>query len=146
MYKVTAFIFFIVMAFACNSETMNGNNSLPEGLEGEWVLESIEPANPVMEDVNFDDMDFRETYTFNSDGTFRKVRNDGQEASGTVSTREADNTTYYILNYEEGASVDLINSCQNGEESLKMEGNLLVNDSRMCDRPRYAYGHAQTEK
>ena len=148
MYKITALLLLALLTFSCNSNPMNGNsqNNLPEELAGEWTLEGIEAANPVMEDVNFDDMDYRETYSFRKDGTFTKSRQDGMEADGTVSVQEASDGTYYVLSYGEDAPMDLLSACQDGQETLKIEDGKLINDARMCDRPRYTYSRDENEK
>jgi hypothetical protein len=147
MYKIPAFILLTFIAFACdNTMGTASENTTPEELAGTWTLEGIEPANPVMEGNALEDMDFRETYTFNDDGTFTKSREDGTQAQGTLSLKETEDGTYYMLSYSEDAPEDLLSSCQYNEESLKMEGDKLVNDSRMCDRPKYIYSRTASEK
>lgn len=147
MYKIPAFILLILIAFACdNPMGTNSENSTPEELVGEWTLEGIESANPVMEGDVLDDMNFRETYSFNDDGTFTKRREDGSSAEGTVSIRETEEGNYYILSYGDDAPMDLLSSCQGTEESLKMEGSKLVNDGRLCDRPKFIYTKGGSEK
>lgn len=148
MYKTAPFFLFVLLAFACDNNSMSSNNkmSTPEELVGEWTLEGIESANPAMQDSSFDDMDYSESYSFKDDGTFVKSRQDGATAEGTVSVRETEEGDYYILSYGSDAPMELLSSCQSGEESLKIEGEKLINDSRMCDRPRYTYSRSENEK
>ena len=65
------------------------------------------------------EMEWQETYTLNSDGTFTKSRNrDGiiTDASGTFVFKEISNEKYFELSFVTGISI--LTSCTPGKEML----------------------------
>ncbi|MFA0963109.1 hypothetical protein AB9P05_14990 [Roseivirga sp. BDSF3-8] len=144
MYKIPAFLLIVTLFFSCESGDMNSSSEFPD-LAGKWVLSDIEPANPVMESADLSDMDFKEYYEFTEEGKFKKYRTDGLSAEGTVGIKETAEGTYYVLTFNGNPDRELISTCQGENETLKIEGNELVNDGRMCDRARYSYTMVESE-
>lgn len=113
---------------------------------GQWDLISIEGGwgGPIL---SGSEMTYRQTYQFNSDGTFVKTREaEGQSevASGTYLTERgevassADVKLNVLLDFTEGE--ELAGTCVLGSELLVlMHNNQLINTWSWCDGPILTY-------
>ncbi len=137
------FLFTVLVLSSCEKE-----EPTPEvQVEGEWGLVRSEGGfeGSVQEG---EDLDWNESYAFDSDNSFSKVREDDGEvfqASGTYSVTEADiassaNVKYYLeLTFETGD--DIVGDCYgDGRENLVItHGGQLRNTWGECDGPILYY-------
>ncbi len=123
MNKILIFLFVIILT-SCSKEL--DLDKFPQ----EWKLISMsyDQIAPTIIKTG-SEMEWQETYTLNSDGTFKKSRNrDGiiSVASGTFVLKDISNEKYFELSFITGIS--LLASCTPGKEMLwvrsetKMQG------------------------
>jgi hypothetical protein len=123
MKKILLFLFVIILT-SCSKEFD------PDKFPQEWKLISMS-ADQIAPAIikTGSEMEWQETYTLNSDGTFTKSRNrDGiiTEASGTFVFKDISNEKYFELSFFTGIS--LLASCTPGKEMMwvisetKMQG------------------------
>ena len=113
MQKVLLFLVVIVL-ISCSKEFEL--DQFPQ----EWKLISM-TADQITPTIiaTGSEMEWQETYTLNSDGTFTKSRNrDGiiTDASGTFVFKEISNEKYFELSFVTGISI--LTSCTPGKEML----------------------------
>jgi hypothetical protein len=113
MKKILLFLFVIILT-SCSKEF--DLDQFPQ----EWKLISMSSnqITPAIIITGFE-MEWQETYTLNSDGTFTKSRNrDGviTDASGTFVFKDSSNEKYLELSFVTGIS--LVSSCYPGKEMM----------------------------
>lgn len=108
---------------------------------GKWQL--IEMSGSIAHSVTTgSEMDWQESYTFNTNGKFVKTRiknNTTTTVSGTFSISKTSNETHLELAYSESST--LVGSCYGNlkEELFINSNNLLVSTWQNCDGPGLVY-------
>lgn len=111
-------------------------------LYGKWTLVKITGSMPSYE-LTESSLDRYESYNFNEDGTFTKIRvkdNVSTNASGTFLAKVNDGVTYLELTYT--SESDLIGSCYgNLKEELYLSDDKITLSStwKHCDGPGLDY-------
>lgn len=122
---------------SCSSD--DANPSL--AYYGKWQL--IEMSGSIARSVTTgSEMDWQESYTFNTNGKFVKTRiknNTTTTVSGTFSISKTSNETHLELTYSESST--LVGSCYGNlkEELFINSNNLLVSTWQNCDGPGLVY-------
>jgi hypothetical protein len=128
--KKVLFIFVIVLiSISCSKEF--DLDQFPQ----EWKLISMSADQISPTTITGSEMEWQETYAFNSDGTFTKSRiRDGisSTATGTFEFKDTSDKKYFELTFVNGIS--LVTSCSPGKEVLWVlsETELLL-DWAPCD-------------
>lgn len=123
MNKILLFLFVIILT-SCSKEF--DLDKFPQ----EWKLVSMSAGQIAPAIIKTgSEMEWQETYTLNSDGTFTKSRNLSgiiTDASGTFVFKDISNEKYIELSFVTGIS--LVSSCSSGKEMMwvrsekKMQG------------------------
>ncbi|MGY8915388.1 MAG: hypothetical protein ACKVJF_09965 [Flavobacteriales bacterium] len=140
--KVITFVFGLLCILAsCNKES---EKSINQDYQGQWVLVKMSGNTPNSETTG-QEMGWQESYTFKSDGTFSKSR----EQNGTVTESSG---TFTVVKSEEGkrlelkhtATSDIIGSCLGDQkEVLFLEStSVLTSTWNQCDGPGLEYEKA----
>ncbi len=124
----------IVVSIACSDvdpgagEPLNivGTWELKEGIDG-WTGR-VTPAT---------EFPFMEFYTFNTNGTFAKYRDDGSRAEGVYEVASDGDMEFFNLTFISG-DITLAQSCSQGE-TLRWEDDNLRGGSNPCDGPDFVY-------
>jgi hypothetical protein len=120
--KKLLFIFAITLvSISCSKEFVL--DKFPQ----EWELISMSANQITFTTLTGSEMDWQETYTLNSDGTFTKIRNrEGiiTDASGTYEFKDASNERYIELSFVTGIS--LVASCTPGKEIMLVKSETTM--------------------
>lgn len=137
MKKITITFILMLSLISCSSD--DANPSL--AYYGKWQL--IEMSGSIARSVTTgSEMDWQESYTFNTNGKFVKTRiknNTTTTVSGTFSISKTSNETHLELTYSESST--LVGSCYGNlkEELFINSNNLLVSTWQNCDGPGLVY-------
>lgn len=124
---------------SCSNE--DANPPLVLDYYGKWQL--TEMSGSVINSVTTGpEMDWQESYVFNTNRTFVKTRikdNTTTTASGTFSISKTSNETHFELTYSKNST--LVGSCYGNlkEELLINNNNLLESTWQNCDGPGLVY-------
>jgi hypothetical protein len=128
--KKLLFIFAIILiSISCSKEF--DLDQFPQ----EWKLISMSTDQISPSTITGSEMEWQETYAFNSDGTFTKSRiRDGisSAATGTFEFKDTSDKKYFELTFVTGIS--LVTSCSPGKEVLLvLSETKLLGDWAPCD-------------
>jgi hypothetical protein len=137
MKKQILFLMIIGILFSCSKNDINLENQII----GNWKLIQMNGNIPNSETTGIE-MDWQETYLFNTDGTFQKSRNrDGviTEISGTYQL--INNSTESLLELNFNSESEIIGSCtSNTKETMNIQSETIFLSSwNACDGPGLRY-------
>jgi hypothetical protein len=134
-------VYIVIMGLlgSCSSDDSSNNSELV--LTGNWKLIEMTGSVPNSETTGAE-MEWQETYTFQSDGSFQKSRTrEGviTEASGTFNWIESSDERILELSYNQESTI--IGSCyQNNTETMGFQSNTVFSSSwNACDGPGLIY-------
>jgi len=134
-------VYLVIMGLlgSCSSDDSSNNSELI--LTGNWKLIEMTGSVPNSE-TSGADMEWQETYRFESDGSFQKSRTrEGEtiEASGTY--RWSDASEEPLLELDFNSDSEIIGSCnQNNLETMSFQSETIFVSSWMaCDGPGLTY-------
>lgn len=135
----TLILVLIILVSSCNSGDENTN--LETNFVGEWRLVEMSGSFANSETTGTD-MEWQETYNFNSDGTFQKTRetiNGSFEAFGTYSVINNPNEQLLELNFNSDNAI--IGNCSSDlkEYMVIASTNIFYASWNACDGPGLKY-------
>lgn len=137
--RISTFFFGLLLFLSsCNKDS---EKSIFQDYQGLWVLVKMSGNTPDSETTG-QEMEWQESYKFNSDGTFSKSR----EQNGTVTESAG---TFTVVKSEEGkrleltfaSASDIIGSCLgNQREVLFFQSSTVMTSTwNQCDGPGLEY-------
>lgn len=139
MKKFGAAFILMLSLISCSGD--DANPSLALDYYGKWQL--IEMSGSTINSVTTEsEMDWQESYVFNTNRTFVKTRikdNTTTTASGTFSVVKTSDETHFELTYSKSST--LVGSCYGNlkEDLFINSNNLLVSTWQNCDGPGLVY-------
>ncbi|WP_428233115.1 hypothetical protein [Flavobacterium sp.] len=133
MKKLVIICILMLSLVSCSSDNVKSSSSVETEYYGKWTLVKI-TGNFVTNTTS--NMAWKETYIFNTDGTFSKTKTENNTtitAVGTFKITTPPNETLFELNYKESSSI--VESC-NGHQTENLhlnKDNTLASDWQNCD-------------
>ena len=131
----------MIIGFLGSCSSDDSKSDFEPDLVGSWKLIQMSGSVPNSE-TSGADMEWQETYRFESDGNFQKSRTrEGEtvEASGTYSWSDASSEPLLELNFNSDS--EIIGSCnQNNLETISFQSEtIFVSTWMACDGPGLTY-------
>ncbi|WP_026302451.1 hypothetical protein [Psychroflexus tropicus] len=131
----------MIIGFLGSCSSDDSKSDFEPDLVGSWKLIQMSGSVPNSE-TSGAEMEWQETYRFESDGNFQKSRfREGEtiEASGTYRWSDTDEERFLILEYDNES--EIIGSCtQNASETISFRSeSVFISTWLACDGPGLTY-------
>nr|WP_294924565.1 hypothetical protein [uncultured Flavobacterium sp.] len=141
--KKTVIVFILMLSLiSCSNDSDDSKSKVAIDYYGKWTLVKMSGSIPNSETTG-SKMDWQESYVFNTDGTFTKIRlrdNITTKSSGTFVIQKEDD--YISFSLKHSKNNEIIGNCSGGDlsEFLSInKENLLQSSWSACDGPGLFY-------
>lgn len=137
--KIITLVFgLLCILSSCNKDS---EKSIYQEYQGQWVLVKMSGNTPNSETID-QEMAWQESYTFNSNGTFSKSRDQNgtiRESSGSFSVVTSEERIRLELTH--ASKTDIIGSCLGDQKEILMleSSSVMTSTWNQCDGPGLEY-------
>lgn len=141
--KKTVIVFILMLSLiSCSNNSVDSKSKVAIDYYGKWTLVKMS-GSIANSDTTGAEMDWQESYVFNADGTFTKIRlrdNITTKSSGTFLIQKDDDSVSFSLMHSKNSGI--IGNCSGDDlsEFLSIhKDNLLQSSWWACDGPGLFY-------